>query len=89
VYPVNPSVDELDGLESYSSLLDIPDTIGLVGIFRPSEDVPAIVEQAIEKKAKVVWMQQGIVNHSAAGKAGAAGIKVVMDRCITKDFSGK
>jgi len=85
VYPVNPSADMIEGLKCYSSLLDIPFPVDIVDIFRPSADVPAIVEQAIKKKAKAVWMQEGIVNEGAAGKALAAGLKVVMDRCIMKE----
>jgi predicted CoA-binding protein len=91
IIPVNPFVDEVSGEKSYRSLLDIPEeiqkTIDIVDIFRRSEDVPPIVQQAIEIKAKVgrpfvVWMQLGIVNEEAAKAARRAGLIVVMDRCL-------
>ena len=87
IIPVNPFVDEILGEKSYKSLLDVPETIEVVDIFRPSEEVHAIVEEAIELKSrlgtpKVIWMQLGIVNEEAARRAKAAGFKVVMDRCM-------
>ena len=87
IIPVNPFVDEVLGEKSYKSLLDVPETIEIVDIFRPSEDVPAIVEEAIKLKnrlgtPKVIWMQLGIVNEEAAMRAKEAGFKVVMDRCM-------
>ena len=87
IIPVNPFVDEVLGEKSYKSLLDVPETIEIVGIFRPSEDVPAIVEEAIKLKnrlgtPKVIWMQLGIVNEEAARRAKEAGFTVVMDRCM-------
>jgi len=87
IIPVNPFVDEVLGEKSYKSLLDVPETIEIVDIFRPSEDVPAIVEEAIKLKnrlgtPKVIWMQLGIVNEEAARRAKEAGFKVVMDRCM-------
>ena len=85
VYPVNPSADIIEGLKCYPSLLDIPFPVDIVDIFRPSADVPAIVDQAIAKKAGAIWMQEGIVNEAAAGKARKAGLKVVMGLCIMKE----
>ena len=87
IIPVNPFVDEVLGEKSYKSLLDVPETIEIVDIFRPSEDVPAIVEEAIKLKnrlgtPKVIWMQLGIVNEEAARRAKEAGFTVVMDRCM-------
>lgn len=81
VIPVNPGVDEVFGEKSYPSLLDIPGEIDLVDIFRRPEFVDEIVDQAIEKGAKAVWMQLGIVNETAARKALDAGLDVVMDHC--------
>jgi len=91
IIPVNPFADEVLGEKSYKSLLDIPPkiqkTIEIVDVFRPSKDVPPIVEQAIKLKALygkpfVVWMQVGIVNEQAAKAAEHAGINVVMDKCL-------
>jgi predicted CoA-binding protein len=91
IIPVNPFADEVLGEKSYKSLLDMPPeiqkTIEIVDVFRPSEDVPPIVEQAVKLHAKygnlrVVWMQLGIVNEGAAEVAKKAGLTVVMDKCI-------
>ena len=91
IIPVNPIINEVLGEKSYKSLLDIPveiqKTIDVVDIFRKSEDVPPIVEQAIKLKASVgrpfvVWMQLGIVNEEAAEAARQAGLIVVMDKCL-------
>lgn len=91
IIPVNPFADEVSGEKSYKSLLDIPQeiqkTIDIVDIFRRSEDVPPIVQQAIELKLRVgrpfvVWMQLGIVNEEAAEAARHAGLVVVMDKCL-------
>jgi len=91
IIPVNPFADEILGEKSYKSLLDIPaeiqKTIEIVDVFRPAEDVPPIVAQAVALKRKfgkpyVFWMQLGIVNEEAAETARKAGLKVVMDKCI-------
>ena len=87
IVPVNPFVDEVLGEKSYKSLLDVPEAIEVVDIFRPAEAVPAIVEEAIQLKnrvghPKVVWMQLGIVNEEAARRVKEAGFTVVMDRCM-------
>ena len=90
IVPVNPFVDEVLGEKSYKSLLEVPEPIDIVDIFRPSEAVPAIVEEAIQLKnkmgsPKVIWMQLGIVNEEAARRAKEAGFKVVMDRCMMRE----
>lgn len=85
IIPVNPTVDEVLGEKSYPSLDDVPEEIDIVDIFRRSEDVPPVVEAAIRKKARVVWMQEGIVNHAAAERAMENGLAVVMDRCTKKE----
>ena len=84
VIQVNPTAPEIMGLKAYPDLLSIPEPIDIVQIFRRAEDVPPIVEQAIQIRAKVVWMQEGIVNEEAAKKARAAGLVVVMDKCMKK-----
>jgi O-acetylhomoserine (thiol)-lyase len=88
VIPVNPSAagQELQGEHVYASLRDIPDPIDMVDIFRPSEAVPPIVEDAIAIGAKVVWMQLGIRNDEAAARAEVAGIEVIMNRCPKIEF---
>ncbi len=87
IIPVRPEGDMIIGEKVYHSLQEIPKEIevDIVDIFRKSEDVPPIVEEAIQRRAKVVWMQEGIVNVEAAAKAERAGLKVIMDRCIKKE----
>lgn len=80
--PVNPKATEIFGEKAYPSLLDVPDKVDVVQIFRRPEDVPPIVEEAIKIGAKVVWMQEGIVNEEAAQMAREAGLQVVMDACM-------
>ena len=81
-YPVNPTADEILGRKAYASLSDIPDKIDVVQVFRRPEDVPPVVEEAIKIGAKVVWMQEGIVNEEAARMARDAGLQVVMNACM-------
>ncbi len=85
IIPVNPHETELLGERCYPDLETIPDAVDIVDIFRRSEFVPEIVEAAIRKGAKVIWMQEGVVHEDAARRAEAAGLDVVMDRCILKD----
>jgi predicted CoA-binding protein len=82
IIPVRPGVDEILGEKAYPDLISIPDPVEVVLIFRRSEEVPPIVEQAIAIGAKAIWMQQGIVNESAAANARNAGLDVVMDTCM-------
>ena len=82
VIPVNPTTVEILGEKSYPDLESIPEKIDIVQIFRRPEDVPPIVDAAIKIGAKVIWMQEGIVNEDAAQKARDAGLKVVMDACM-------
>jgi len=82
IIPVNPNLTEALGERVYASLLDIPEPVDIVNIFRRAEDVPPVVEHAIAIGAKVVWMQLGIANHPAATQARAAGLQVVMDTCL-------
>ena len=82
IIPVNPTAAEILGEKVYPSLSAIPDKVDVVQVFRKSEDVPPIVDEAIKIGAKVVWMQEGIINEEAAQTARAAGLKVVMNACM-------
>jgi predicted CoA-binding protein len=85
IVPVNPHESQVLGEQCYPDLDSVPGPVDIVDIFRRSEFVPEIVEAAIRKGAKVVWMQEGVVHEDAARRAEAAGLTVVMDRCILKD----
>ena len=85
IIPVNPHETEVLGEKCYPDVESVPEPIDIVDIFRRSEFVPEIVEAAIRKGAKVVWMQEGVVHEEAARRAREAGLEVVMDRCILKD----
>jgi predicted CoA-binding protein len=87
VIPVNPGVSEILGDKCYKSLSEIREPIDIVDIFREPSAVPAIVDEAIAKKAKAIWMQEGIVHNEAAEKARAAGLKVVQNKCIYKEHA--
>lgn len=89
IIPVNPNLTKWEGKKCYPDLLSIPVKVDVVDIFRRPEAVPPIVDEAIAIKAKVVWMQEGIVNEEAAAKAREAGLEVVMDRCMKKEFDIK
>jgi predicted CoA-binding protein len=82
IIPVNPTTDQVLGEKSYPDLESVPEKIDVVQVFRKPEDVPPVVEGAIQAGAKVVWMQEGIVNEEAGQKARAAGLQVVMDACM-------
>ena len=82
IIPVNPKATEILGEKVYPDLESIPDKVDVVQVFRKSEDVMPVVESAIKIGAKVVWMQEGIVNEEAAKKAREAGLQVVMDACM-------
>ena len=85
IIPVNPNITDWEGETAYASLLDIPEKVDIVNIFRRSDAVPEIVEQALQIKAPVIWMQEGVVHDEAAEKARQAGVFVVMDCCILKE----
>lgn len=85
IIPVNPALTEWEGRKAYASLLDVPEKIDIVNIFRRSEAVPEIVDQALQIHAPVIWMQEDVVHETAAQKARAAGVFVVMDLCILKE----
>ena len=82
IIPVNPQIESALGEKAYPSLLDVPGRIDIVNIFRRPEFVEEVVDQAIQLKAPVIWMQEEVVHEKAAQKARHAGIFVVMDRCI-------
>jgi predicted CoA-binding protein len=85
IIPVNPGCDFVLGEKSYRSLLDIPEKVDIVNIFRRPEFVPKIVDQAIQIKAPAIWMQETVIHEQAAEKARQSGILVVMDKCILKE----
>jgi uncharacterized protein len=89
IVPVNPHIESCLGEKAYSSLLEIPEKIDIVNIFRRSQFVQEIVEQAIQLKVPAIWMQEGVIHEKAAEKAHQAGIFVVMDRCILKDHRAR
>lgn len=82
IIPVNPGQGQIMGLRCYPDLASIPQPVDIVDIFRNPSEVPAIVDSAIAIGAKVLWMQIGIVHEEAAAKARAAGLTVIMDRCL-------
>ena len=93
IIPVNPKIAEALGEKSYPSLLEMPlemrDKIDLVDVFRRPEYVDEIVEQAIQLKIPVLWLQEGVINERAAERARKAGIFVVMDRCVLKEHRAR
>jgi predicted CoA-binding protein len=82
VIPINPKETEILGERSYPSLLDVPERVDIVDVFRRSEDTPAIADEAVTIGAKALWLQTGISNEDTAAKARAGGLTVVMDKCI-------
>ena len=89
IMPVNPNITECLGEKAYASLLDVPEKIDIVDIFRRSEFVDEVVNQAIQLRVPAVWMQEDVINEAAAAKARQAGICVVMDRCILKEHRAR
>jgi predicted CoA-binding protein len=85
IIPVNPQCDFVLGEKCYKSLLDVPEKIDIVNIFRRPEFLPPIVEQAIQLKVPAIWMQEGVIDEESAQKARREGIFVVMDKCILKE----
>ncbi|NOX89711.1 MAG: CoA-binding protein [Calditrichaeota bacterium] len=88
IYPVNPNYEEVMGLRCYDNLKEIEGTVEIVDIFRRSDRVLPVVEEAIEIGAKVIWMQMGVINEEAAERALSAGLEVVMDMCIKVELAG-
>ena len=89
IIPVNPLISESLGEKSYKSLLDIPEKVDIVNVFRRPEYVNEIVEQAIQLRIPAIWMQEEVINEPAAAKARRAGVFVVMDLCILKEHKAR
>jgi uncharacterized protein len=87
IIPVNPNETEVLGEKAYASLDDVPGPIEIVDVFRRPEHVPDIVEAAIRRNARVIWMQLGVAHEAAGARARAAGLEVVMDRCILQEHA--
>lgn len=82
IIPVNPRREEVFGKTAYPTLLEVPDPVDVVDVFRPAPEAPNVAEQAVAIGAKVLWLQEGIVSEEAAAIATAAGLTVVMDTCM-------
>jgi len=89
IIPVNPSITEALGETAYPSLLDVPEKVDVVNIFRRPEYVEQIVDQAIQLKIPAIWMQEEVINEAAAAKARNAGMFVAMDLCILKEHRAR
>jgi hypothetical protein len=89
VIPVNPQIESCLGEKAYASLLEVPEKIDIVNIFRRPEFVEEIVDEAIQLKVPAIWMQEDVIHEKAAEKARKAGMLVVMDRCILKEHRAR
>ena len=89
IIPVNPEIKEALGENAFATLLDVPEKIDIVNIFRRPEFVEEVVDQAIRLKVPAIWMQEEVVNEKAADKARQAGIIVIMDSCILKEHKAR
>jgi predicted CoA-binding protein len=89
IIPVNPQIESCLGEKAYASLLDVPEKIDIVNIFRRPEFVEEIVDEAIQLKVPAIWMQEDVIHEKAAEKARKAGMLVVMDRCILKEHRAR
>ena len=86
IIPVRPAVDEVLGEKVYVSLEEVPDPVDLVDVFRAPEQIAPVIDACIARGVKAVWLQDGVVNEAEALRAQAAGIMVIMDRCIYRDY---
>ncbi len=86
IIPVRPATAEILGQKAYATLRDVPDSVDLVDVFRAAEHLDAIVDECIALQLPAIWIQEGLINEAAAERARAAGMTVVMDRCIYKDY---
>ena len=89
IIPVNPNIKGVLGEKAYASLLDVPENIDIVNVFRRSEFVDEVVDQAIQLKVPAIWMQEEVINEKAAQKARQAGIFILMDCCILKEHKAR
>ena len=89
IIPVNPAITESLGEKAYPTLSEVPEKVDIVNVFRRSEFVPEVVEEAIRLGVPAIWMQEGVMHDEAAEKARAAGIFVVMDKCILKEHRAR
>ena len=87
IIPVNPSAQEILGIKCYKSLFEVGEPVDIVDVFRPSEDVPPVVEAALKGGVKVVWLQEGIHNPKAEGEATGQGTRVIWNRCMMKEHA--
>ena len=87
IVPVNPNETEVLGERAYASLKEVAEPVDIIDIFRRSEKVGQVIDDAVEKRPRCIWMQEGVINREAARKAEAAGIPVVMDRCTLKEMA--
>lgn len=87
IVPVRPAVREILGEKAYARLADIPFAVDLVDVFRAPAEVPALVDECLDLKLPALWLQEGVVHEAAAERARAAGMFVVMDRCLYKDYA--
>lgn len=89
LYPVNPNITDIDGAASYPSLADLPVVPDMVDVFRRSDDLPSVLADtlALSPRPKCLWLQQGLWNEELAAQAEAAGLRVVMDRCLKVDYA--
>jgi predicted CoA-binding protein len=89
IIPVNPRIESCLGEKAYTSLLEVPEKIDIVDIFRRPEFVEEVVDQAIQLRIPAIWMQEGVIHEKAAEKARRAGMFVIMDRCILKEHRAR
>lgn len=89
IIPVNPNESTVLGEKAYQSLSEVPEKIDIVDVFRRSEFVPGIVDEAVRLNIPALWLQEGVVHEAAARRAQEAGITVVMDRCILKEHRAR
>ena len=87
IIPVRPGIAEGLGEKAYPDLLSVPDPVDVVDVFRAPENVPAIVDECIARGFRAIWLQDGVINDEAAARAKAAGMTVIMDRCLMRDYT--